>query len=123
MPPLRRCGWLLKEMIEIITYDYYKNNFLGKLVPEEDFEHIEKKAVVYVNYALVGNLGDSDAEKDAVCAACELIYKEKDRSGIKSENTDGYSVTFDTGSDFTLKILDEIKIYLANSGKLYRGIY
>lgn len=61
--------------------------------------------------------------KDAVCAVCELIYNEEKRCGIKSENTDGYSVTFEENGNFKEKVFDVIRIYLANTGLLYSGMY
>lgn len=91
---------------------------------EEKFNHIKKKAEIYVNYILAGKtLPDISESKDALCAVCDLIYNENERGGIKSENTDGYSVTFESESDFLSRVYDEIKAYLANTGILYRGIF
>ena len=109
-------------MIAIIDFDYYKNNFLGSLISLDKFYSIEKKACVYVNGAIGGKNSDIGEVKDAVCAVCELIYNEEKRNGIKSENTDGYSITFSETESFKEKVFDVISIYLANTGLLYRGI-
>ena len=113
---------ILKEMVTIIDFEYYKNNFLGTLIELEKFYYIEKKAEKYVESMLLGKKSDISEVKDAVCAVCELIYNEEKRGGIKSENTDGYSVTFSETEIFKEKVYDVIRIYLANTGLLYSGI-
>ena len=109
-------------MIFIIDFDYYKNNFLGTLIPCEKFYHIEKKASAYVKNAILNKNSDITEVKDAICATCELIFNEEKRNGIKSENNDGYSVTYSDNSCFAQKVYDIITIYLANTGLLYRGM-
>ena len=59
------------------------------------------------------------------CAAAEEICKGGFGSGIKSESTDGYSVTY--SDSFSQKseisrIFDAIRIYLEPTGLLYRGM-
>jgi len=109
-------------MIFIIDFDYYKNNFLGTLVPCDKFYHIEKKACVYVKNAILNKNSDITEVKDAVCAVCELIYNEEKRNGIKSENNDGYAVTYFDNPSFTQKVNDVITIYLATTGLMYCAI-
>lgn len=109
--------------MSFVDFNYYRDEFLGTLIPIKEFYHIESKATVYVNYVLLGNMKDTDEFKNAVCAVCELIYNESKRGGIKSENNDGYSVTFEEIGDFYDRVIDVVKVYLSNTGLLYRGIY
>lgn len=60
--------------------------------------------------------------KQAACRAAE-VWEEKNASdGIVSENNDGYSVTYsDKRKTARAAAEDTIKIYLADTGLLYRG--
>ena len=75
-------------------------------MPEVDFTVSERKAEAYVRYLTYAN-GDifeveSEAVKRAICAVAEVYYAEssnRKKSGgavVKSENNDGYSVTYVT---------------------------
>lgn len=88
-----------------ITYGYYADEYGGKTIPEQDFRRAEKQAEAYIRH-LTYVKGDifavgNDMVKDAVCAAAEVYYKynAQQQSGtplVKSENNDGYSVTYVT---------------------------
>lgn len=88
-----------------ITYGYYADEYGGKTIPEQDFRKAERQAEAYIRH-LTYVKGDifaveNDVVKDAVCAAAEVYYKynAQQQSGtplVKSENNDGYSVTYVT---------------------------
>ena len=88
-----------------ITYGYYADEYGGKTIPEQDFRKAERQAEAYIRH-LTYVKGDifaveNDMVKDAVCAAAEVYYKynAQQQSGtplVKSENNDGYSVTYVT---------------------------
>ena len=88
-----------------ITYGYYAVEYGGKIIPEQDFQKAERQAEAYIRH-LTYVKGDifaveNDIVKDAVCAAAEVYYKynAQQQSGVplvKSENNDGYSVTYVT---------------------------
>lgn len=110
-------------------FDWYKSDYFGTVVPEEAFPSFAMKASYLVDGLTAGNLQPLDTApdcvKDAVCAAVEKLYRfeQSPAREIKSENNDGYSVTYaDTSEE---KALDdaktEIRLYLSTSGLLFRG--
>lgn len=110
-------------------YDWYKSNYFGAIVPEEAFPFFAVKASYLIDSLTAGNLRplyeSPDCVKDAVCAATEKLYQfqQSPAREIKSENNDGYSVTYADASEE--KALDdaktEIRVYLSTSGLLFRG--
>lgn len=86
-----------------VDYEYYLNEYGGASTPYEQFGVAEKKAEAYIK-KLTYVRGDifaveNDAVKDAVCAVADVYhtYSTKAQNGtIKSENNDGYSVTYVT---------------------------
>jgi len=110
-------------------YDWYKSEYFGVTVPEKAFPLFAVRASYLVDSLTAGNLCAIDVApdciKDAVCAAVEKLYQfeQNPAKEIKSENNDGYSVTYaDTSEE---KALDdaktEIRMYLSTSGLLFRG--
>lgn len=88
-----------------VTYGYYADEYGGNIIPEDEFKKAEKQATAYIR-RLTYVSGDifavkNDAVNDAVCAAAEVYYKynTQQKTGaslVKSENNDGYSVTYVT---------------------------
>ena len=86
-----------------VDYEYYLNEYGGTSTPYEQFRATEKKAEAYIK-KLTYVRGDifaieNDAVKDAVCAVTDAYhaYSIQTQNGtIKSENNDGYSVTYVT---------------------------
>ena len=80
---------------------YYSSEYGGELIPLERFAKAEKKAEAYIRH-LTYMHGDifaceNDTVKDAVCAVTDVYYscKKKQETGtVKSENNDGYSVSY-----------------------------
>ena len=88
-----------------ITYGYYADEYGGKTIPGQDFQKAERQAEAYIRHLtyVKGDVfaAENDMVKDAVCAAAEVYYKynAQQQSGtplVKSENNDGYSVTYVT---------------------------
>ena len=126
-----------------VEYEYYSGTFGGKLT-EETFTGVEPKAEAYIRYLTFLN-GDIFAEsaveavQNAVCAAVECLALNQvtdEATGIssavrpvRSENNDGYSVTFadasdDASAEETLrrKVLDAVRIWLLPTGWLSRRL-
>ena len=118
-------------------YEHYTSTYKGNLTKEE-FEKSITKASAYVRRITFGRADENkelDEVKLAACAVCDLIANdEKVRSkhsgrAITSENTDGYSVTYESGgngetADDLLKrnIFDTLLLYLEPTGLLYMGV-
>lgn len=124
-----------------VTYGYYADEYGGKLIEEKRFSVMERRAKAYIRQ-LTYVRGDifaleNDTVKDAVCAAAEVYYQyetnRKTAGTIKSENTDGYSVTYVTEQTdgktaeelLKKKAYDAVYPYLLTTGWLSRkvGIY
>ena len=118
-------------------YEYYTSAYKGNLTKEE-FEKSIMKASAYVRRITFGRSDDNmemEEIKLATCAVCELLANdEKVRSkhlgrAVTSENTDGYSVSYESGgngetADDLLKrnIFDTLLLYLEPTGLLYMGV-
>lgn len=92
-----------------VDYEYYIETY-GGTISEEEFLYAERRAEAYIRELtyLNGNIFDSDLEaiRDAVCAAADVICEDMSAKKkrmvrgapgvVKSENTDGYSVSYVT---------------------------
>lgn len=85
-----------------VTYQYYTDEFGGSM-PEKQFMQNERKAEVYIRQItyIHGDIFSEEVEgvKDAVCAVADAFYSVAgtfSQGALKSENTDGYSVTYAT---------------------------
>lgn len=119
------------------TYAYYISTYRGNLT-EEEFEKSIVQATAYVRRITFGRAEQNmelDEVKFATCAICDLLANdEKARSQhsgrtVVSENTDGYSVTYESGRNgdtaddlLTRKIYKAAELYLEPSGLLYAGV-
>jgi hypothetical protein len=115
-------------------YSYYTNSFAGTLIPAEEFTTLANKVERYLDYVTQHRISDvTDKVKNAVCAATEAVYEVHQQyanipQGIKSENTDGYSVSY---SDLdvvkfkeqeTAVMYDAIAQELSGTSLLYQGV-
>lgn len=122
-----------------VDFEYYVNIFGGYLIEEEEFPFLEKKAETYIRtFTYVrGDVFELkiDAVMDAVCVAAEVCCtyerrKKELRGVVKSENTDGYSVTYVTEQrdgqteEETLrkKVYEAVYSYLLPTGWLSRKV-
>ena len=114
-------------------YAYYKDSFGGDLTAEE-FNRYAHKAERFLNYVVMGKISDvTEPVKNAVCAAAEAVAEIREGvsiipQGMKSESSDGYSVTY---KDYNAEELAErekramykaIKQELSGTGLLYQGV-
>lgn len=119
------------------TYAYYISTYRGNLT-EEEFEKTIVQATAYVRRITFGRAEQNmelDEVKLATCAICDLLANdEKARSQhsgrtVVSENTDGYSVTYESGGNgdtaddlLNKKIYKTAELYLEPTGLLYAGV-
>lgn len=119
-----------------VDYDYYCNTYIGRQIPEENFAELSAQAQRFVDYVTSGKIGENvtDKVRNAVCAAAEALHNCNAKyvnlsPGIKSENTDGYSVTY---QDYDLSNISKqqdkamyiaVQRELSGTGLLYRGCY
>lgn len=116
----------------MVAYMYYTNNYGGIEIPEDRFKWAEQKAVIYLENFTFGRLKDADVDdivRNCICDMSEVIYrfeKQGSEKVKKSENTDGYSVSYVTeladGQDrqdaMRKKLYGIAECYLMNTGLL-----
>lgn len=118
-------------------YEYYTSAYKGNLTKEE-FEKSIMKASAYVRRITFGRADDNmemEEVKLATCAVCDLIANdEKVRSkhsgrAVTSENTDGYSVSYESGGNgetaddlLCKKMHNTAALFLDPTGLLYMGV-
>ena len=117
-------------------YEFYAEVYDGRSIPEEAFSGAMLKASAYLNRITFGRIQVPYPEevRYAVCELAELQHKydKEARDGnreVKSENNDGYSVTYVTeGTDgespnvvLHRKMYAAAKVWLGNTGLLYLG--
>lgn len=120
-------------------YEYYSGTYKGTAIPEVAFERIAMKASRYIDQITFGrivrnNAGEYPALPLCVCDMAEKIYAVEGENGSarekKSENTDGYVVTYVTDSvdggnaeeALKRKLFSIAQTYLLNTGLLYLGV-
>lgn len=122
----------------LVDYSYYIEDFGGeKISSESDFKRIRNLAETHLcNFTFSRIKNDVENEhliKSCICEMCDTIYDMTLKDGgkvKKSENTDGYSVSYvteridgqDTEKALENKLYRIAKVYLGNTGLLYRGV-
>lgn len=129
-------------MTNYTNYEFYIDTYKGNM-PQNDFN----KLVIRASYKVQKNIfnrpvtGYEDEVQMATCSVADILYQieqlENKRKKIlsnqilKSESVGDYSRTFDTSSVSDIeteisnqktKIIEEIRMYLLNTGLLYRGV-
>lgn len=107
-------------------YDYYRNDYLGNDIAEEDFLRLSAKASRYIDYITKGRAkeqADSMAVQDCCCALADqyhtldmaeemakksLIAGIESTSGktVKSETVGSWSQTYQSGSEGVKTAMD-----------------
>lgn len=120
-------------------YEYYADTYKGTVIPEEAFPEAIRKASAFIREITHDRIDEvTDDVRDAACSVAEVRYLESeaqshgnDNREVKSENTDGYSVSYVTeGRDgetreetVRRKMHLTARKYLIHTGLLYAGWY
>ncbi len=107
-----------------VDYSFYKDEYCGTYVPEEDFDNLSVRATAKLNAYLGGELEEdeiTDEVKFAICEICDLMLASLNHSGIEYERNDGYWVSYEDEERTDARIISCIKTWLAGSELLYRG--
>lgn len=112
-----------------VDYSFYTDTYGGKRISQNDWQRISQKAEQRLNSYTFGRLSDDwegeswcDRAKCAVCEMTEILYADEKRGGKTSENTDGYSVSYDTEKSLGSTLYDVVQVYLGDTGLLYAGV-
>ncbi|MRM91181.1 hypothetical protein EAI28_22920 [Faecalicatena contorta] len=115
-------------------YQFYVENYHGQM-DETDFQRHALSAAQYIRYLTIGKSDEYEGEelKYAVCEAADVLYTANQRNSLKgekkSENTDGYSVSYvvegkdgETSEELSnRKMAGVVKKWLLPTGLLYTG--
>lgn len=120
------------------TYKYYRESFGGDIVPEEYFARCANLAGRYIDRFTFRRITEENRDgfpsiKDCACEMAETVYELRFKDGgkaVKSENTDGYSVSYvterqdgeDVGTVLEKKLYGICRLYLMDTGLMYRGV-
>lgn len=115
---------MIKSNIEYSFYYNVYNNGNAGTIPAESFGLHVAKAWREVESMLTSDYSKEQLEKVklCVCEVAEEIYKNAEKQGIKSESTDGYSVTYADNADVKKTVKNIIVRRLADTGLLYMGV-
>ena len=124
----------------IVDYKFYKEKYFGTIIPDQNaIEQPMLKANIFLSQIMRQDIEDAGQEelvKLCLCEVSELVYQDAlnraEHSGrdVRSENTDGYSVTYATEAEngkiavdsLQSKVYGVIRRYLAHTGLLYLGV-
>lgn len=119
----------------MVDYQFYTKSFGGEKIPAETFDRVRRLSEAYLNNFTFGRMDDVietiavDKIKYCICEMCDMVYDAKFGNQCKekkSENIDGYSVTYVTESvdgELTEAVLCKklyrvAEVYLAGTGLL-----
>ena len=117
------------------TFEYYRDTFLGNVIQEADFDRLSLRASEYIGkrnepklvrlvaeeLAELRGISIEEVEK-ATCAVAEKIQAQESKAEVTSESVGSYSVTYKTSTTtYDQELVKLLKLYLGNTGLLYRG--
>ena len=111
-------------------YQFYTDQYHGTM-PEADFTRLAIRASAYLDYITsdrAGSYNDRDNKLKMACCAVADDYYSIEAGKMQSSysfSTDGYSETRNfhvENKTFARILYDTVRIYLLNTGLLYRGI-
>lgn len=110
-----------------VGYSYYFNEYCmgaSPMIPSDEFERFIKSAKQFLDAISINQHDgiEDTALKECLCAVSEELYKESKRGGIKNENIDGYSVTYNENKSVRSRLMEIATLYLGKSGLLYAGV-
>lgn len=106
---------------------FYKNTYKGSVIPDAAFDYWATQASGYLDLITFDRVSSvlDDRVRMAACAVAETMYK-LDKAGgvIVSEHVGSYAKTVQVGvgDSAERRTYNAAKLYLANTGLLYRGV-
>ena len=111
-------------MAAVVDYEYYSVNYGGDEMPPMKFYALEIRARKYIDSMTFNRIDYSKGVMEEVkLAICAVVSVKHDSKQIVSEKTGDNSVTYVTSNISKEKeMYKEVKMYLADTGLLFRGI-
>lgn len=115
------------------NFEFYKTVYCGKRIKaEEDFTRLGLKSSAYIEIMTMGRIKTSGLSPELLekvklceCELCDSFLTTERSTGLRSENNDGYSVTFSDASGTSCtesRNRNIITKYLWDTGFLYKGM-
>lgn len=107
----------------MVDYAWYKAAYAGKLIPTDtDWMAAETEARIWLETQMALPQEPDPRVQMAICAAAEIFYTRKQRTpGVVSENTDGYSVTYEQQSNsLQVELIKAVGPYVGDKVKSVR---
>lgn len=107
-----------------VDYYFYTDMFKGTVIPESTFDRKIIESEAFINKITFGRIHKCDLRPDdlkavkfAICAVAEAVYNSDKHRDVKSENNDGYSVTYADNSESSrrLRMTEAADLYLADT--------
>lgn len=111
-----------------IDYIYYFDDYnRGRegIIPPSDFDFYTDKAWTELEaLCFAEECGEEHrgAVYRCVCAVADMLYSAEKNNGVRSENIDGYSVTYSDENAVRREIRRTVMKYLVGTGILYSGV-
>ena len=105
-------------------YTFYKEQYCGTYVPEEDFQNLAIRAKSKLDAIISCEVSQDDIcdeLKFALCEICDLLLASDNHSGIEYERNDGYWVSYEDEQKTDDRIKSCVKTWLSGTDLLYRG--
>lgn len=112
-------------------YTFYIDNYHGNCIKSADeFKRLVIEASGYLNQITLGRIKEpTDEVKIATCAIADVCYRQSKadtEKDVASESVGPHSITYvkktKTYEDYQREKLEKARLYLANTGLLYRGV-
>ena len=105
----------------MVDFAYYRDEYMGELIPQKLFPGLEKKAAAALNRLCRDYVVSGGAEEKAmaVCAMAEEMYRWQSRAGVAGATVGAVKVQYQAQADRQLlyKLYSKAAIYL----DIYRG--
>ena len=97
-------------------YSFYRGEYLGEAISEENFDRLSARASAYLDYATGGYSANNPDDRDVAMATCAVAeaWQTNDSGGeVVSESVGSWSRTFSsTNRTGNSRLLDAARIYL-----------
>lgn len=118
-------------------FEYYRDVYHGSAIDEDAFPALAREASLFIDQLTFNRLNQgwavTDAVKMATCAVADAIKASETAqqaataaAGIKNENVDGYSVTYQSAADICAALdatmTDAAYPYLIYTGLMDRSL-
>lgn len=112
-----------------VDFDYYRDVYRGEAVGAEAWPAFSRDAAAWLDAVTFSRADERlppetlDACKMAVCAAAEVLFRQREGGALTSETVGKWSRSYAADTrPCGKKLRDAAALYLASTGLLYRGV-